>query len=209
MERWSSLAVSQRWRLTRNALLMLIIDVFNKRSVWSSETQVSKHEKSFFFFSLCRVRERDESGTFALSVVYGKTVYHYQILHDKSGKYSMPEGTKFDTVWQVSGDARPAIAASYTARLDVYGSLLLFQLVEYLKMKPDGLVTLLRESCVNQINANRKHDTLTHQTRKLSTSLRRTSAAWYIRHFSPFLLLFWSFWHRCISQTVKLPRVSG
>ncbi|KAI1891613.1 hypothetical protein AGOR_G00145590 [Albula goreensis] len=68
------------------------------------------------------VRERKESGTFALSIMYGKTVYHYQILHDKSGKYSMPEGTKFDTVWQ---------------------------LVEYLKMKPDGLLTVLREACVN------------------------------------------------------------
>lgn len=54
-------------------------------------------------FPLCRVRERDATGTFALSVMYGKTAYHYQILHDKSGKYSMPEGTKFDTVWQVSG----------------------------------------------------------------------------------------------------------
>lgn len=40
-------------------------------------------------------------GTFALSVTYGKTVYHYQILRDKSGKIAMPEGTKFDTVWQV------------------------------------------------------------------------------------------------------------
>uniref|UniRef100_A0A8C7Q690 Tyrosine-protein kinase n=1 Tax=Oncorhynchus mykiss TaxID=8022 RepID=A0A8C7Q690_ONCMY len=66
------------------------------------------------------VRDREESGTFALSLMYGKTAYHYQILHDKSGKYSMPEGTKFDTVWQ---------------------------LVEYLKMKPDGLVTVLREPC--------------------------------------------------------------
>uniref|UniRef100_A0A8C1TJ50 non-specific protein-tyrosine kinase n=1 Tax=Cyprinus carpio TaxID=7962 RepID=A0A8C1TJ50_CYPCA len=47
------------------------------------------------------VREREEFGTFALSLTYGKTVYHYQILHDKSGKYAMPEGTKFDTVWQV------------------------------------------------------------------------------------------------------------
>lgn len=54
------------------------------------------------FFSVCRVRQRNEFGTFALSMVYGKTVYHYQIIHDKSGKYSMPEGTKFDTVWQVS-----------------------------------------------------------------------------------------------------------
>ncbi|XP_061093935.1 tyrosine-protein kinase ZAP-70 isoform X1 [Conger conger] len=68
------------------------------------------------------VRDREESGTFALSMMYGKTTYHYQILHDKSGKYSMPEGTKFDTIWQ---------------------------LVEYLKMKPDGLVTILREPCVN------------------------------------------------------------
>ncbi|KAJ8278559.1 hypothetical protein GJAV_G00088900 [Gymnothorax javanicus] len=68
------------------------------------------------------VRDREESGTFALSMLYGKTAYHYQILHDKSGKYSMPEGTKFDTIWQ---------------------------LVEYLKMKPDGLVTILREPCVN------------------------------------------------------------
>ncbi|XP_060788490.1 tyrosine-protein kinase ZAP-70 [Neoarius graeffei] len=73
------------------------------------------------------VRDRDEPGTFALSVMYGKTVYHYRVLLDKSGKYSMPEGTKFDTVWQ---------------------------LVEYLKMKPDGLVTLLRESCINQTNAS-------------------------------------------------------
>ncbi|KAE8293974.1 Tyrosine-protein kinase ZAP-70 [Larimichthys crocea] len=55
-------------------------------------------------------------------MMYGKTVYHYQILQDKSGKYSMPDGTKFDTIWQ---------------------------LVEYLKMKPDGLVTVLREPCVN------------------------------------------------------------
>ncbi|ROI46682.1 Tyrosine-protein kinase ZAP-70 [Anabarilius grahami] len=46
------------------------------------------------------VREREEFGTYALSLTYGKTVYHYQILHDKSGKYAMPEGTKFDTVWQ-------------------------------------------------------------------------------------------------------------
>lgn len=68
------------------------------------------------------VRDRQEAGTFALSMMYGKTVYHYQILQDKSGKYSMPEGTKFDTIWQ---------------------------LVEYLKMKPDGLVTVLGEACVN------------------------------------------------------------
>ncbi|XP_049911452.1 tyrosine-protein kinase ZAP-70 [Epinephelus moara] len=68
------------------------------------------------------IRDREETGTYALSMMYGKTVYHYQILQDKSGKYSMPEGTKFDTIWQ---------------------------LVEYLKMKSDGLLTNLREACVN------------------------------------------------------------
>uniref|UniRef100_A0A8C7KCA8 Tyrosine-protein kinase n=2 Tax=Oncorhynchus kisutch TaxID=8019 RepID=A0A8C7KCA8_ONCKI len=89
------------------------------------------------------IRDREESGTFALSLMYGKTTYHYQILHDKSGKYSMPEGTKFDTVWQ---------------------------LVEYLKMKPDGLVTVLREPC--------------------SCVLRHTTQPMSLRHFPvvcPFL----------------------
>lgn len=52
-----------------------------------------------------RMRDREESGTYALSMMYGKTVYHYQILQDKSGKFSMPEGTKFDTVWQVGPQA--------------------------------------------------------------------------------------------------------
>ena len=55
-----------------------------------------------------RVREREDAGTFALSLVYGKTVYHYQILHDKSGKFSIPDGTKFDTVWQVGPSSAPA-----------------------------------------------------------------------------------------------------
>ncbi|KGL77423.1 Tyrosine-protein kinase ZAP-70, partial [Tinamus guttatus] len=68
------------------------------------------------------LRERRENGTYALSLVYGKTVYHYRIDQDKSGKYSIPEGTKFDTLWQ---------------------------LVEYLKLKPDGLIYYLRESCPN------------------------------------------------------------
>ncbi|KFR04869.1 Tyrosine-protein kinase ZAP-70, partial [Nipponia nippon] len=68
------------------------------------------------------LRERKENGAYALSLVYGKTVYHYRIDQDKSGKYSIPEGTKFDTLWQ---------------------------LVEYLKLKPDGLIFYLRETCPN------------------------------------------------------------
>lgn len=52
----------------------------------------------FVFFS---VRDRKEANSFALSLMYGKTAYHYQIQQDKSGKLAMPEGTKFDTLWQV------------------------------------------------------------------------------------------------------------
>ncbi|KFW70622.1 Tyrosine-protein kinase ZAP-70, partial [Pygoscelis adeliae] len=68
------------------------------------------------------LRERKENSAYALSLVYGKTVYHYRIDQDKSGKYAIPEGTKFDTLWQ---------------------------LVEYLKLKPDGLIFYLRETCPN------------------------------------------------------------
>ncbi|CAL8349879.1 tyrosine-protein kinase ZAP-70 [Gadus morhua] len=67
-----------------------------------------------------------EAGTFALSMLYGKTVYHYRINQDKSGKYSIPEGDRFDTVWQM---------------------------VQYLKMKPAGLMTNLSEECANSAMA--------------------------------------------------------
>ncbi|NWW41013.1 ZAP70 kinase, partial [Panurus biarmicus] len=73
-------------------------------------------------FLPARLREKKENRSYALSLVYGKTVYHYRVDHDKSGKYSIPEGTKFDTLWQ---------------------------LVEYLKLKPDGLIFYLREACPN------------------------------------------------------------
>ncbi|ELK14790.1 Tyrosine-protein kinase ZAP-70 [Pteropus alecto] len=68
------------------------------------------------------LRPRKEQGTYALSLIYGKTVYHYLISQDKAGKYCIPEGTKFDTLWQ---------------------------LVEYLKLKADGLIYCLKEACPN------------------------------------------------------------
>ncbi|MBZ3885398.1 Tyrosine-protein kinase ZAP-70 [Sciurus carolinensis] len=68
------------------------------------------------------LRPRKEQGTYALSLIYGKTVYHYLISQDKAGKYCIPEGTKFDTLWQ---------------------------LVEYLKLKSDGLIYCLKEACPN------------------------------------------------------------
>ncbi|CAD7677344.1 unnamed protein product [Nyctereutes procyonoides] len=68
------------------------------------------------------LRPRKEQGTYALSLIYGKTVYHYLISQDKAGKYCIPEGTKFDTLWQ---------------------------LVEYLKLKADGLIYCLKDACPN------------------------------------------------------------
>lgn len=98
------------------------------------------------FYYFVRVRDRHESGTFALSMVYGKTVYHYQILQDKSGKFSMPEGTKFDTIWQVGPPSQFLFPFILLLELNLS---LYAQLVEYLKMKPDGLVTVLGEACIN------------------------------------------------------------
>ncbi|XP_063056117.1 tyrosine-protein kinase ZAP-70 [Engraulis encrasicolus] len=134
--------VRQTWHLEGEAMEQAII---NQAPQLEKLIATSAHEKmTWFHAKISRqegerrlysgvqpdgkflVRQKDDSGTFALSVMYGKTVYHYQIQLDKSGKYFMPEGTKFDTVWQ---------------------------LVEYLKMKPDGLVTVLREPCVNRNNA--------------------------------------------------------
>ncbi|XP_067824336.1 tyrosine-protein kinase ZAP-70 [Heptranchias perlo] len=68
------------------------------------------------------LRQRKEAGTYALSMLYGKTAYHYRIELDKSGKFSIPDGSKFDTLWQ---------------------------LVEYLKLKSDGVISVLREACNN------------------------------------------------------------
>ncbi|KAJ7308232.1 hypothetical protein JRQ81_008755 [Phrynocephalus forsythii] len=68
------------------------------------------------------LRQRQEKSSYALSLIYGKTVYHYRIGQDKAGKYSVEDGTKFDTLWQ---------------------------LVEYLKLKPDGLIYYLKESTPN------------------------------------------------------------
>uniref|UniRef100_A0A670XTN2 Tyrosine-protein kinase n=1 Tax=Pseudonaja textilis TaxID=8673 RepID=A0A670XTN2_PSETE len=68
------------------------------------------------------LRQKKEQGSYALSLVYGKTIYHYRIVQGKSGKYSIENGTQFDTLWQM---------------------------VEYFKLKPDGLIYYLKESTPN------------------------------------------------------------
>ncbi|XP_071773659.2 tyrosine-protein kinase SYK isoform X2 [Centroberyx gerrardi] len=66
------------------------------------------------------IRQRDANGSYALCLLHEGQVMHYRIDRDKSGKLSIPDGKKFDTLWQ---------------------------LVEHYSYKPDGLLRVLTEPC--------------------------------------------------------------
>ncbi|KAJ8392744.1 hypothetical protein AAFF_G00072280 [Aldrovandia affinis] len=66
------------------------------------------------------IRQRDNSGSYALCLLDGKSVMHYRIDRDKPGKLCIPDGKKFDTLWQ---------------------------LVEHYSYKPDGLLGVLTVPC--------------------------------------------------------------
>lgn len=81
-------------------------------------------------------------------------MYHYLISQDKAGKYCIPEGTKFDTLWQVSppfpgGEGKPWRGAQVPGRKEPDPDAHSLQLVEYLKLKADGLIYCLKEACPN------------------------------------------------------------
>uniref|UniRef100_A0A8D3A381 Tyrosine-protein kinase SYK n=1 Tax=Scophthalmus maximus TaxID=52904 RepID=A0A8D3A381_SCOMX len=64
------------------------------------------------------IRQRDLSGSYALCLLHEGQVMHYRIDRDRTGKLSIPDGKKFDTLWQ---------------------------LVEHYSYKPDGLLRVLTE----------------------------------------------------------------
>ncbi|XP_048195957.1 tyrosine-protein kinase SYK isoform X1 [Perognathus longimembris pacificus] len=66
------------------------------------------------------IRARDNNGSYALCLLHEGKVLHYRIDKDKTGKLSIPEGKKFDTLWQ---------------------------LVEHYSYKPDGLIRVLTVPC--------------------------------------------------------------
>ncbi|NWY17045.1 KSYK kinase, partial [Aphelocoma coerulescens] len=66
------------------------------------------------------IRERDSSGSYALCLLNDGKVLHYRIDRDKTGKLSIPDGKRFDTLWQ---------------------------LVEHYSYKPDGLLRVLTIPC--------------------------------------------------------------
>ncbi|XP_034403259.1 tyrosine-protein kinase SYK isoform X2 [Cyclopterus lumpus] len=66
------------------------------------------------------IRQRDSNGSYALCLLHERQVMHYRIDRDRTGKLSIPDGKKFDTLWQ---------------------------LVEHYSYKPDGLLRVLTEPC--------------------------------------------------------------
>ncbi|KAM5328909.1 tyrosine-protein kinase SYK isoform 2-T3 [Glossophaga mutica] len=66
------------------------------------------------------IRARDSNGSYALCLLHEGKVLHYRIDKDKTGKLSIPDGKKFDTLWQ---------------------------LVEHYSYKPDGLLRVLTVPC--------------------------------------------------------------
>ncbi|CAN9504718.1 unnamed protein product [Ophioblennius macclurei] len=66
------------------------------------------------------IRQRDVKGSYALCLLHEGQVMHYRIDRDRTGKLSIPDGKKFDTLWQ---------------------------LVEHYSYKPDGLLRVLTEAC--------------------------------------------------------------
>ncbi|XP_069784498.1 tyrosine-protein kinase SYK isoform X2 [Narcine bancroftii] len=68
------------------------------------------------------IRDRDDKGSYALCLIHEGKIYHYRIDRDKAGKLSIPEGKKFDTLWQM---------------------------VDHYCYKSDGLLQVLTEPCLN------------------------------------------------------------
>ncbi|NXN79807.1 KSYK kinase, partial [Bombycilla garrulus] len=73
------------------------------------------------------IRERDSNGSYALCLLNDGKVLHYRIDRDKTGKLSIPDGKRFDTLWQ---------------------------LVEHYSYKPDGLLRVLTIPCPQHSSEN-------------------------------------------------------
>ncbi|XP_073685471.1 tyrosine-protein kinase SYK isoform X2 [Garra rufa] len=131
--------VKQTWNLQGSALEQAII---SQRPQLEKLIATTAHEKMPWFHGkieredselrLLRsshvngkflIRQRENNGrnvSFALCLLHNNQVMHYRIDKDKAGKLSIPDGKKFDTLWQ---------------------------LVEHYSYKPDGLLRVLTETC--------------------------------------------------------------
>lgn len=141
--------VKQTWNLQGSALEQAII---SQRPQLEKLIATTAHEKMPWFHGkidredselhLLRsprtngkflIRERETNGrlvSYALCLLHNNQVMHYRIDKDKTGKLSIPDGKKFDTLWQ---------------------------LVEHYSYKPDGLLRVLTESCPRPSNLSEGH----------------------------------------------------
>ncbi|XP_062290678.1 tyrosine-protein kinase SYK isoform X1 [Scomber scombrus] len=128
--------VKQTWNLQGPALEQAII---SQRPQLEKLIATTAHEKMpWFHGSITRedseprlqngsringkflIRQRDMNGSYALCLLHEGQVMHYRIDRDRAGKLSIPDGKKFDTLWQ---------------------------LVEHYSYKPDGLLRVLTDPC--------------------------------------------------------------
>ncbi|XP_074547299.1 tyrosine-protein kinase SYK isoform X1 [Halichoeres trimaculatus] len=128
--------VKQTWNLQGAALEQAII---SQRPQLDKLIATTAHERMPWFHGLITredseprlqrgsrtngkflIRQRDQKGSYALCLLHEGQVMHYRIDKDSSGKLSIPDGKKFDTLWQ---------------------------LVEHYSYKPDGLLRVLTEPC--------------------------------------------------------------
>ncbi|XP_072271147.1 tyrosine-protein kinase SYK [Pyxicephalus adspersus] len=128
--------VRQTWNLQGEALELAIISqkpqlekliatTAHERMPWF-HGRISREESEQLLLNGAKtngtflIRERDNNGSYALCLLHDRRVSHYRIDRDKTGKLSIPEGKKFDTLWQ---------------------------LVEHYSYKPDGLLRALTNPC--------------------------------------------------------------
>ncbi|XDV53746.1 hypothetical protein PO909_022174 [Leuciscus waleckii] len=136
--------VKQTWNLQGSALEQAII---SQRPQLEKLISTTAHEKMPWFHGkidredselrlrrsshvngkfLIRQRENDgRNVSYALCLLHNNQVMHYRIDKDRAGKLSIPDGKKFDTLWQ---------------------------LVEHYSYKPDGLLRVLTETCPRPAN---------------------------------------------------------
>ncbi|XP_042620514.1 tyrosine-protein kinase SYK isoform X2 [Cyprinus carpio] len=141
--------VKQTWNLQGSALEQAII---SQRPQLEKLIATTAHEKMPWFHGkieredseqrLLRssnvngkflIRQRENNGrnvSFALCLLHNNQVMHYRIDKDKAGKLSIPDGKKFDTLWQ---------------------------LVEHYSYKPDGLLRVLTETCPRPSHNSEAH----------------------------------------------------
>ncbi|XP_051540975.1 tyrosine-protein kinase SYK-like isoform X2 [Myxocyprinus asiaticus] len=167
--------VKQTWKLQGSALDQAII---SQRPQLEKLIATTAHEKMPWFHGkidrvdseqrLIRnphingkflIRQRETNGrmvSYALCLLHNNQVMHYRIDKDKAGKLSIPDGKKFDTLWQ---------------------------LVEHYSYKPDGLLRVLTESCPRtshseghlpnpyELDLNRRSDLLNPEAMPMDTQV--------------------------------------